>query len=230
MKKENAALVNVARLMMSNMSLRIISGFILAAIFVVALLSKIIFMGLIFLLATMMLSEWYDMSAGYGCEKYYGYLMCLPALLSALLIRDREEGELIILLVMALICSVDIFAMLGGRVIKGAKLAPKLSPAKTWSGLLCGIIAANIMVSSILAILAAKGYAFYWSNIYIFLCTSLLAVLEQMSDLSVSYFKRRYGVKDSGNIIPGHGGVLDRFDGMLLILPVVLLFILYGGM
>jgi len=102
----------------------------------------------------------------------------------------------------------DTCAYFTGRTLGGPKLAPKISPKKTWSGLVGGIAGAAI-AGGILA-------SFIDANIVtVALVSGGLAVVAQIGDLAVSKAKRAFGVKDSGNIIPGHGGALDRFDGVL---------------
>lgn len=130
-----------------------------------------------------------------------------------------EGGNLILLVLAAAVASCDIAAYFVGRRIGGAKLAPSISPNKTRSGAIGGTIAAVaacLLVSSDswLSPLEAVGGG---------IC---LAVLAQVGDLIESALKRRVGVKDSGSVIPGHGGFLDRFDGYLLTLPAVYLYIL----
>ena len=130
-----------------------------------------------------------------------------------------EGGNLILLVLAAAVASCDIAAYFVGRRIGGAKLAPSISPNKTRSGAIGGAIAAVaacLLVSSgsWLSPMEAVGGG---------IC---LAVLAQVGDLIESALKRRVGVKDSGSVIPGHGGFLDRFDGYLLTLPAVYLYIL----
>lgn len=106
----------------------------------------------------------------------------------------------------------DIFAYFAGRTIGGAKLAPRISPNKTWAGLIGGIVGAGLCGAAAAWLLALEVPVFYWLG-------APLALLAQLGDLYESSVKRRKGVKDSGAILPGHGGVLDRLDGLL---PVAL--------
>ena len=105
----------------------------------------------------------------------------------------------------------DICAYFAGRSIGGPKLAPRISPNKTWAGLIGGIAGAAVF-GYLIAHLLELGYPFLYIG-------GAMAVLAQAGDLYESWVKRRAGVKDSGTILPGHGGVLDRLDGLL---PVVL--------
>ena len=117
----------------------------------------------------------------------------------------------------------DTWAYFTGRTLGGPKLAPKISPKKTWSGLIGGIAGAAIASGILAAYIDADIMA-------VALVSGGLAVIAQIGDLAVSKAKRAFGVKDSGNIIPGHGGVLDRFDGVLSVsIAIALLSLAVGG-
>jgi phosphatidate cytidylyltransferase len=135
----------------------------------------------------------------------------LPAL-ALLFLRDQPNGIGLTLWTMAVVWATDIGAYFAGRSIGGPKLAPVISPNKTWAGLGGGMIAAAVIG----ALLAG---AFDLPAKLAFL-GGIAAVLAQAGDLYESWLKRRAGVKDSGHILPGHGGVLDRLDGLV---PVAVL-------
>ena len=135
----------------------------------------------------------------------------LPAL-SLVLIRHQHEGILYAFWAMALVWVTDIGAYFAGRAIGGPKLAPAISPNKTWAGLIGGVVLAALFG-------VAMHYA-YGLAVRLTLASPLLAVLAQGGDLYESWLKRRAGVKDSGNLLPGHGGVLDRLDGLVPVAPV----------
>ncbi len=109
----------------------------------------------------------------------------------------------------------DLAAYVTGRLIGGAKLAPRISPGKTWAGLIGAIVAASIWG---LVCAAWVGAEALWPFAVL---GAIAAVLAQTGDLAVSLVKRRFGVKDASNLIPGHGGVLDRFDGLLIATPAL---------
>lgn len=113
--------------------------------------------------------------------------------------------------ILALVIATDTGAYAAGRSIGGPKLAPRVSPSKTWAGLLGGMLAAGLvgLVSALLLDLPS-----IWK---LMILSGALAVIEQIGDLLESAFKRRFGMKDSSHIIPGHGGVLDRVDGLLAV-------------
>lgn len=109
--------------------------------------------------------------------------------------------------VMGVTWATDIFAYFAGRSIGGPKLAPRVSPNKTWAGLIGGTIGAGLVGWGV-ALLFDLGMPFVWIG-------APMAIVAQGGDLYESWVKRRAGVKDSGSILPGHGGVLDRLDGLL---------------
>jgi phosphatidate cytidylyltransferase len=111
---------------------------------------------------------------------------------------------------MLVVWATDSFAYFAGRIIGGPKLAPRLSPKKTWAGLLGGMAGAAVI---------STGYALYYlpNWVALALAAAALAVVAQLGDIFESALKRRYGVKDSGTLIPGHGGVLDRVDGLVTV-------------
>jgi phosphatidate cytidylyltransferase len=136
-------------------------------------------------------------------------------ILSLLLLRHQHEGIVWTLWALALVWATDIGAYFAGRAIGGPKLAPRLSPSKTWAGLIGGVLLASAV--------GAAMHGFYGLPLRMTLATPALAVLAQAGDLFESRMKRRAGVKDSGTLIPGHGGVLDRLDGVVPVAPVAAL-------
>ena len=127
-------------------------------------------------------------------------------------IRAMLDGGLATLLwVLALVWATDTGAYAAGRTIGGPKLAPRISPNKTWAGLIGGMVAAGLVG------LVAAVWLSVPSVSMVVLLSIGLAIVEQAGDLFESGVKRHFGVKDSGNLIPGHGGVLDRVDGLLAV-------------
>lgn len=116
--------------------------------------------------------------------------------------------------VIAVVVATDTGAYFCGRTIGGPKLAPSISPSKTWAGLLGGMLAAGL-VSAGFFISNAGDAAFSPMLVIALVIGALLAVVAQAGDFLESWIKRRAGVKDSSNLIPGHGGVFDRIDGLL---------------
>jgi phosphatidate cytidylyltransferase len=134
------------------------------------------------------------------------------AAIAILFLRAQPLGFALALWTLAIVWATDIGAYFAGRTIGGPRLAPVISPNKTWAGLIGGMIAAGIVGGAIAYVGHLPGGT-YW-------LAPLLAVAAQLGDLAESGMKRRIGVKDSGHILPGHGGLLDRIDGVL---PVAIL-------
>jgi len=141
-----------------------------------------------------------------------GVLYAGLPVLSLLLIRHQHDGLVYAFWTMALVWVTDIGAYFAGRTFGGAKLAPAISPNKTWAGLIGGMVLA--------AVFGIVMHYAYGLALRLTLASPLLAVVAQAGDLYESWLKRRAGVKDSGNILPGHGGVLDRIDGLVPVAPV----------
>lgn len=111
----------------------------------------------------------------------------------------------------ATVWSVDVFAYLGGRLIGGPKLWPRISPSKTWSGTLCGVVAGGAFGTFV----ALRDTSVPTALAPVLVLSLATAIVSQVGDGFESAMKRRFSVKDSSRIIPGHGGVLDRLDGFM---------------
>lgn len=136
---------------------------------------------------------------------------------------DPVVGWPTTLWVLLVVWAIDTAAYVVGRSVGGPKLAPRISPNKTWSGLFGGLAGA-MLVGLIFG--WADGVSTPWR---LALVSGGLAVVEQIGDIAESYAKRRFGAKDSGNLIPGHGGLLDRLDGMLAVVTAVALLQIVTG-
>ena len=136
---------------------------------------------------------------------------------------DPRVGRNTVLWILAVVWATDIGAYAAGRTFGGPRLAPRLSPNKTWSGLIGAVLCAAA-VGGIVALFVNSTIV-----VTILLLSGILAVVAQLGDLAESMVKRHCGVKDSSSLIPGHGGLLDRFDGMLAVIPAVALLSLFGG-
>jgi phosphatidate cytidylyltransferase len=171
------------------------------------------------LVATIMYVEWTRMLSTWGpAWKVYGFFYCLLPAVSLLWIREQAEyagvgrGPDLLIWVFLVVWSTDIGAYFAGRAIGGPRLAPSISPNKTIAGLVGGVASAAILAGS-WATLVKLPAVLLWLSIP-------LAVAAQLGDLFESSLKRRGGVKDSGTWLPGHGGLLDRLDGLV---PVAML-------
>jgi phosphatidate cytidylyltransferase len=146
-----------------------------------------------------------------------------PCLAIVWLRASPEAGLSVLLWVLALVWATDIAAYVAGKRIGGPKLAPRISPAKTWAGLAGGVAAAAV-VGAVAALWLRLGSVHVLVGL-----SAALAVVEQIGDLIESAIKRRFGVKDSSAIIPGHGGFLDRVDGLMAVAVAVAGLTLAGG-
>ena len=138
-----------------------------------------------------------------------------------LMMQARAQSVWVILYALLIVWITDSGAYLIGRKLGKHKLAPHVSPNKTWEGSIGGSLVSVIVVGLYLAFSPVK---FAYGLPIMLLLTVVLSVGGQIGDLIESAFKRHYGVKDSGKILPGHGGILDRFDSLLFVLPLMHLF------
>lgn len=127
---------------------------------------------------------------------------------------DPEVGRQTVYWLLGVVWASDIGAYLIGRTIGGPKLAPRISPGKTWAGFYGGVACAGLAGCIAAAILGLKEL---WP---LALISCVLGGIAQAGDLLESWIKRRFGVKDSGNLIPGHGGLLDRVDALIAVIVV----------
>lgn len=163
-----------------------------------------------------------DAATAVFCLIYTGFtLLAVPAL------RGSEDGKSLLTFLLCAVWAGDIVAMYIGRIWGRHKLAPRLSPGKTWEGA-AGSLAGSLLVTFGLIELAVQlarrdiltlsfpGPVWYW-----LILAAVVNASAQVGDLAESALKRSAGVKDSGTLLPGHGGVLDRIDALLLAAPVL---------
>lgn len=130
-------------------------------------------------------------------------------------LRTLDADGLLVIWVFFAVWAMDVGGYFAGKGIGGPKLAPKLSPKKTWAGLIGGVVLAALVS-------AAISWLFgLWTPLMLALAGGVVAVVSQMGDLYESAIKRHMHVKDSGQLIPGHGGILDRVDGLIFAAPFV---------
>ncbi len=196
----------------SDLRARVISAIVMAVVGFSLVYSG--FFGtalLVFVGAIAMVWEWSRMttSASTG-EKISGYAVIILASLGFLWLRsDPEFGFLTAIWLVLVVVAADVGAYFAGRFLGGPKLAPSISPNKTISGALGGL-SLSLIVGCAVAVISGAG------TLWIIAVVSLFtAIASQIGDLAESSAKRRHGIKDSSNILPGHGGALDRFDGLL---------------
>jgi phosphatidate cytidylyltransferase len=156
-------------------------------------------------------------SGGGRAAAVVGFLVLVPAGLGlSHLVTLEPHGQLLLLYLLVLIAAADVGAYFGGRAFGRRKLAPHVSPGKTWEGFAAGMLAA-VAVAASGAVLFDKPF---WP--WLALC-ELVALVSVVGDLTESMFKRHVGLKDSGSLLPGHGGLLDRIDSLTAAAPMFLL-------
>jgi phosphatidate cytidylyltransferase len=133
----------------------------------------------------------------------------LPAVSLIWLRSDDPFGLRAVIFLILIVATADTAAFVSGRLLRGPLLWPRVSPKKTWSGLL-GALVASAMVGALFWVIVPGG-----SPLRLAAAGAVLAVVAQAGDLAESALKRRFGAKDSGALLPGHGGVMDRVDGLV---------------
>ena len=164
--------------------------------------------------ATAVFYEWSRLVRGWGAGwQVSGFFYALVPALALLWVRERDvHGAMLLLWLFIVTWSTDIGGYFAGRAFGRRKLAPSISPSKTFAGLYGGMSAATVLGGA-WALFTGLGQA-------LLILAPLFALAAQGGDLFQSWMKRRAGVKDSGNLLPGHGGVFDRLDGLV---PVAVL-------
>jgi len=185
----------------------------------------IFFLGISFFVTSY---EWLKMSKNFS-KKIFGIIFLLFSFYLAYLLRT-EQGYKIFLLVILISILTDIGGFIFGKVFKGPKLT-KISPKKTYSGVIGSFILS--IVGSLIFIEYFDGLKTYIYmnhmsfepyginlNLFILFFILIASLISQLGDLMISYFKRIAKIKDTGKILPGHGGILDRLDGLIFTIPV----------
>ena len=151
-------------------------------------------------------------------KRSFGFLYCVLPLASLLLLAELPQGRLLVLFVIASVAAADVGAYYAGHSWGKKKLAPRLSPGKTWEGFGGGMVLACLLG----ALCGFSGW--FGQGVWqMALAALVLAGLSVLGDLLESVFKRSAGVKDAGNLLPGHGGILDRIDGLIAAAPAMYL-------
>ena len=202
--------------MKNELPKRIVSSIILIPLtFFFIIEGNLIFNLFLLLCFIISIFEWYKMTKNTKYLKY-GLLFLSISFYSIYEIRNFEDGYPTYLISVLLICVLtDIGGYILGKIFKGPKLT-KLSPNKTYSGMLGGYLFSITFIISINNIdMMSISNSLILNLSFVFLISSI----SQIGDVTVSYFKRLSNVKDTGKIIPGHGGLLDRIDGMIFAFP-----------
>ena len=219
----------------NNLFLRFVSSLFMITVSIISLQNTSYLMLLVHLIYLVMFLEWiYLCLEAEHKDKlvflFIGSIFIIISFFSARYILQYYME--LFLQIVFLIVITDTFAMLGGKLFKGYKFAPKISPNKTWSGFVSAIIACFIIYNiCMLSEICFFDYVhrhfnrYSYNNLLLSFFAISVSIISQISDLSVSFFKRKYKVKDSSNLIPGHGGFLDRFDAWILTFPLIFSFI-----
>lgn len=189
-----------------NFALRAISTGILAPLVIFILtLGEVAISLMGFFLVLLLWWEWINLIKNDKKPVYYifGFFYILLPVICAVYIVSHSCDHYYLLKITGLVWASDIGAYLSGRIFGGAKINPKISPNKTWSGYYGGLFLTSLL-----------GYFLGFEVVF----ALLISILAQIGDLLESMIKRKFNAVNSGNLIPGHGGVLDRFDSFVLVL------------
>ncbi len=221
---------------MSNSSFRtrMISGFTLGPLTLLAIFyGGLAFQALVAITFGLSVKEWIGMARKSDHvirDAILGVAYLVVCFTAFLKLRiDLDQGLFLTICLMVGVWSSDIGAYFSGKFIGGAKLAPKISPNKTWAGFVGGMLGSALALSAMNYFAPQFGHMTglnivpFAPFMMAFVIGALFTVLGQIGDLIVSYYKRKIGVKDTGNVIPGHGGILDRIDSLLLVTPFFLI-------
>ncbi len=217
---------------MADLLVRFVSALAMAALAIAALwLGGWVWIGFVALGAGIVLWEWNRLVRcfGIGATPQLIWTLCGTLYVGAAalaMVQVRLSYDMLTVLIAFLVpvVVVDVGAYFAGRTIGGPKIAPRISPSKTWAGLGGGALAASIVALGIEAgdVLPGSIPGLSVTGIVLaVLIGTLIAVIAQAGDFFESWMKRRAGVKDSSNLIPGHGGVFDRLDGFVAVFFVL---------
>jgi len=167
--------------------------------------------------------EWLKLSKN-NLLKLFGTIFIVISFYTIFNIRNEFDRDYFHLLLVIIICvSTDIGGYVFGNIFKGPKLT-KISPKKTYSGVIGSFLLSLIFTNLFLDFLSNVETFEFTKEMFLFIL--LVSLVSQIGDIIISYFKRKSKIKDTGTIIPGHGGILDRIDGMIFALPFAYVFFL----
>ena len=201
---------------------RIISSIIIIPLsFFFIIKGSVFFILFLIILFSIASFEWLKMTKKKEL-KFFGIFFLFLSFYSVYLIRDRSLFEF--LMILSICITTDVGGYVFGKTFKGPKLV-NISPNKTYSGVVGGfltsIIAAYLLDSNFNSYFQESQN--FFDDLYFILAVFLVSSVSQIGDLIISFFKRASNIKDTGNIFPGHGGLLDRIDGMIFVFPFVFL-------
>ena len=194
---------------------RILSSIILFPLVLIIIIKGSYYFYFLLLVSFLICSyEWHLMSKN-KVYYFFGFIFLLISFFCSFKLRNNVEDDYLIFLLVTVICVLtDIGGYIFGKIFKGPKLT-KYSPNKTYAG----VIGSYILSISFIPFILKLNIISEKNTIIMFIFVFLISSISQLGDLCVSYFKRNSNIKDTGNIIPGHGGLLDRIDGMIFAYP-----------
>ncbi len=209
---------------MMNMELqkRLLSSLIMLPIALFLILKgSIFFTFFLFVVFIATIKEWLDMCKKNKLMKFLGVIFLIISFYLAYILRIKEGAYVFIFIVLISVCT-DIGGYIFGKLLKGPKIT-KISPNKTFSGVVGGfiisLIGALVFYEYMPITLSSNFGEFISFDLYLFFIILMISMISQIGDLIISYFKRQAKIKDSGQLLPGHGGFLDRVDGMIFAIP-----------
>ena len=207
---------------MTEIDKRVLTSFFLIILCVIALNNKIILTSLLIFFLFQTFTEFYFIlrklfNVNNKNKLYFTLIALLFYLLPLVIVTwnifmfEQEDMILVFSLIFLICISTDIGGFIFGKIFKGKKIT-KISPNKTYSGLI-----GSYILSLLTTIIFFNEY---YELFDLIILTLIISTFSQLGDLSISYLKRKVKIKDTSNILPGHGGFLDRFDGFLLAIPI----------
>ena len=214
--------------MIKEFEKRLLSSFILIPIAIFFIIQGsiffIFFLSILFLVTSY---EWFQMSKRNNLLKLLGIIFLLFSFYTAFEIREYKNFKYFLFIVVVCIFT-DIGGYIFGKIFNGPKLT-KISPNKTYAGVFGSFLLSLIAGLIYINYFFAKKEATDADHLLIFLIILFISFISQIGDLVISYFKRKAKLKDTGKILPGHGGLLDRIDGLIFVFPTIYLAILIIG-
>ena len=170
----------------------------------------------IFICLIIALYEWYTMTRNKSYNVPGIFFLILSFWTIYKLRNDFDQGYTFLLFVAIICVATDVGGYMFGKIFKGPKIT-RISPKKTYSGMIGGYLLSILAINLLFSVLTSNIQSDV--KLMIFFYVLLISTVSQLGDILISYFKRISKIKDTGNIIPGHGGILDRIDGMIFAFP-----------
>mgnify|MGYP001216823589 FL=1 len=208
--------------MIQEFEKRVLSSLILVPIAIFFIIQGSVFFS--FFLSILFLTtsyEWIKMSKKNNLLKLLGIIFLLFSFYTTFEIREYKNFKFFLFIVTVCIFT-DIGGYIFGKIFKGPKLT-KISPNKTYAGVF-GSFLLSLMAGLIYINYFGKNQITNSDNLFILFSILFISLISQIGDLVISYFKRKAKLKDTGKILPGHGGLLDRIDGLVFVMPIIYIF------